>query len=182
MWTDLTQEQKIGIVEYAKENGAWEASEKFEDMVGMTKLSLYQKLKLVVPESKIKNVKSGGEKKKADPEEVVLGPEEEVFLQRIKDGSVGLEEAGRKIAGIVFEKMLKNPESVKFDSFFKTKLLELKQSEQADRNNQAMTLINGMFNGSLPPKSCPKCGHVLYEEAVIVQAPEGPAMLGNLDD
>lgn len=173
-WEYLNENIKVEILEYARDNGVWEAANKYKDEVGMGVQGLYRRLKAVVEGGN----KSGGEV----PGEVELGEEEKVFLQRLKDGTVSLEEASRKVAGIVFEKMLRNPNDVKFDSFFKTKLLELKQSEQADRNNQAMTLINGMFNGRLPPKSCPSCGYVIYEDAVIVAKPEGTTLIGEVVD
>lgn len=174
-WDLLEEETKAEILQYARDNGPWEAAARYKDEVGMGLQGLYLRLKKTV------NFNRRGPSP-STPDDAELGEEEKVFLQRIKDGTVGLEEASRKVAGMVFEKMLRNPNDVKFDAFFKTKLLELKQSEQADKNNQAMMMINMMFNGRLPPKSCPRCGHVLYETPVVINKPDGTQLLGEGDD
>lgn len=187
-WSNLSEELRQEILLYTKEYGAWKASEKYHEAVGVEKSTLYQRLKETFKSAGIKTEEEieKGKRKYSDPDgdekSGELSKEEEIFLERVKNGDVSLEESSRKIAGIVFEKMMRHPEHVKFDAFFKTKLLELKQTEVQDRNNQALTLINSMFNGHLPPKICPKCGYVLYQEIVAQAAIPGTIVEGELAD
>lgn len=92
-----------------------------------------------------------------------LSEEEIDLLLRFKEGKVTLDEASRIVATKVFEKILKNPEDVKFIDFFRAELLKIKQQEVTDRNSWAMELVNRMFAGELPPRNCTKCGHPFIE-------------------
>lgn len=91
------------------------------------------------------------------------------FLQRLKEGKVGLEEGSRIVAAMVFEKILKNPDDIRFIDFFRTELLKIKQQETTDRNHWATELMNRMFSGHLPPKNCIKCGNPFIQEEKNVQ-------------
>lgn len=186
-WMELPESKREEILAFSMEHGAWEGAQKYASEAGMAVQSMYVRLRKIIPldiqqKTRVEREKARMDASKPGEVETELTAEEEVFLERVKNGDVSLEEASRKIAGIVFEKMLRNPGNVKFDTFFKTKLLELKQSEVANQNNLAMSLINGMFNGRLPPKLCPNCGHVLYQEAVIVDSPKGATLEAELDN
>ncbi len=99
------------------------------------------------------------------PQERILTKEQIDFLDRISEGKVGLEEGSRIVATMVFEKMLNNPDKIKFADFYNTELLKIKQTEVRDRNYWAMEMINKWFKGRIPPRYCPKCGQdVLHGE------------------
>lgn len=94
-----------------------------------------------------------------------LTQEELKLLDRFKKGEVSLEEASRVVAVKVFEKMLRNPEDVRFVDFFRSELLKIKHQEVEDRNVHAMEVINRLFAGQLPPRHCPSCGYDVFKMA-----------------
>lgn len=93
-----------------------------------------------------------------------LVPDEIELLQRLKQGTVSLDEVSRVVASKVFERILRNPDDLRFIDFFRTELLKLKQREVDDRNNWAMEFVNRMFMGKLP-MNCEGCGKPLFEHS-----------------
>lgn len=88
---------------------------------------------------------------------------EQELLKRFERGDVDLEEASRVVASRVFEKILRNPDQLKYIDFFRTELLKIKEQESTNRNNWATELMNRMFSGHLPPRNCPKCGYEIVK-------------------
>lgn len=107
-----------------------------------------------------------------------LTSEEVNFLNRLEEGRVTLEEASRIVATKVFEKILKNPDDVRFIDFFRSELLKIKQQETNYKENYAMEMINRLFAGNLPPRECPNCGAKLFN----VTLPKPPSLNGEIID
>ena len=179
-FSKLDQETRDKILAMAGELGAWKTSIKWADAVSMHQMSLYQRIKKDLKKAGVENGKPQPKEEKGKVENK-LTKEEKMFLDRLAQGSVSLEEASRVVAKKVFEKMLKNPGDVRFDNFFKTELLKIKQQENADKQNYMQTLLNRMFSGALPPRHCPQCGYevIKIQEGEIVNA-ESVAATGDL--
>ena len=86
------------------------------------------------------------------------------FLERVGKGEVSLEETTRVVAKKAFEKILKNPNSIKVENWLQSELLKIKKSEFESQNNWRMELIDRMWLGQLPPQICPKCSHNWYQD------------------
>lgn len=102
-----------------------------------------------------------------------LTAEEEDFLDRFKRGEVSFEEASAILAVKVFEKILKNPDEVKYSDFIRMELLKIKLQKMNSRESFAINLTNRLFNGKLPPRICPNCGAEQYK----MDLPEPKVML-----
>ncbi len=171
---EIEDGKKGEILLHAEQYGDWQTAVRYGREVGMSSRQLFGFLQRQnkVKEPKAEKVgKIGGEGPGRE-----LGEEEQVFLQRVRDGDVGLDEASRKVAALVFEKMLKNPDDVRFGDFFKVEFLKIKQTEVQDKKNAATDMIHAMFGGKLPPKICPQCGFHLYQPTVVakpIEAIEG---------
>jgi hypothetical protein len=162
------------IYTMAREKGAWATSLFYASKISMNQVYLSLKLKKYLKNLEGESLPTTTSSSKPIPkpwEKPVkkLTKAEEAFLDGIKKGSIPLEEASKVIASMVFEKMLRNPEDIRFIDFFRTELLKLKQQESQDRNNLALEMINRMFSGNLPPKICPKCGYELYQETKMIE-------------
>jgi hypothetical protein len=169
-------------MEYARTNGAKEASRKYYSLLGYSESSLYFKLRLILKkesgniEGENDSLKSGEETnpflvkanaKKEAYEGIKLSAKEKQLIKDIAEGKVDLEDASRVIASKAFEKLLKFPDSASFTNFIQSELLKLKRQELTDKNTWAMELVNRMFNGVLPPRICPSCGEVLVKLPVL---------------
>lgn len=160
-WDLVNPELQQEIIDYAKEQGHYIAGRKYGSSVNMNEHALGQMLKRKYGTVAKKPVSKNG-RGKYIPEEKELDAEELIFIEKLKKGQVGLEEAGKIVAAKVFEKMLKNPDDVKFVDFFRSELLKIKNQEVNDKKDASMELLNRLFSGQVPPKECPHCGAPLF--------------------
>lgn len=165
---EIEDGKKAEILQHAEEYGDWQTAVRYGREVGMSSRQLFGFLQR---QNKVKEPLVGRKKEKEVPESRELDEEEKLFIERVKAGDVGLDEASRKVAALVFKKMLENPSDVRFGDFFKVEFLKIKQTEVQDKKNAATDMIHAMFGGKLPPKICPKCGHHLFTESITAVKP-----------
>lgn len=84
------------------------------------------------------------------------------LLERFRLGKVETDEMSRLVAVKVFEKILRNPDDIKFIDFFRMEMLKIKRKEQEDRSRNQQELINRFFSGKLPA-NCSDCGSQLFQ-------------------
>ncbi len=111
-----------------------------------------------------------------------LSQEELNFLERVGKGEVSLEEATRVVAKKAFEKILKNPNSIKVENWLQSELLKIKRQEVENQNSWRMELIDRMWLGQLPPQACPKCGHNWYKDHPLGKAEANHLLEHRVDD
>lgn len=169
----LSEEKRNEILNHAAQHDDWQASVRYAREIGLTPKQLDASMK------KYREMQ-GGKGGKGKGRE--LSEEELLFLDRFKSGDVGLDEASRTVATLVFKKMLENPDDVKFGDFFKVEFLKIKQTEVQDKKNAATDMIHAMFGGKLPPKICPKCGYHLVAEPIAIPVSHIDAIEGEVVD
>lgn len=171
----LPQEKREEILKHAGEFDDWQAAVRYAREVGLTPRQLDSGIKKYRAGLSKKTEKEGGSRRELDAEE-------ELFLERVRAGDVGLDEASRKVASLVFKKMLENPDDVRFGDFFKVEFLKIKQTEVQDKKNAATDMIHAMFGGKLPPKICPQCGYKLVGEPLPIASTKVEAIEGEIVD
>ena len=172
----LPEEKREEIYQAALDMGAWETSKRYAQETGMNQNYLFKKLAKYLKKEALVTIeepKTDSGEGQVEGAEKKLSREEKRFLEGLRSGKIGLEEASKRVSAMVFEKIIKNPGDVKFIDFFRTELLKIKQTEVTDRNNWAMEMINRLFAGKLPPRFCPKCGNDLIPALDEVPKIEG---------
>lgn len=171
------------IMEVAREKGAYFSSKQYFEKTEHTRIGLYNKVRETLKKENppptqeelaenkiISSAKSRALGRKLAYEEVKLTPKEKQLIKDIADGKVDMEAASRVIASKAFEKLLKFPDSASFTNFIQSEMLKLKKQELSDRNTWAMELVNRMFNGELPPRLCPNCGHEIIKLPKVLES------------
>lgn len=169
-WPLLDPYLQQAILDHAKEKGARSAANTYAAETGIGANYL---VKLLNKKMGIKPVPRGDKKEKGKwKPEKKLTKEEEEFIGKLKKGEVNLDDAGRLVAAMVFEKMLKNPDDVKFIDFYRTEFLKIKDKEVNDKREASMELLNRLFSGQPLPKVCPHCGKQIFtnEKRLAVEA------------
>lgn len=159
-----------------KKIGLYATATKYAPKAGMSFWGLYNNLKKKVSAGRVATkdgVKSPFVRKKPVKRAQKLTEEENIFLEDLRSGKKDLSEISRLVAVKVFEKMLKYPDDFKFYDFYQSQLLKLKQDEAKSKNTMAMELINRLFNGTLPPTHCPKCGTEIIKIQTVTAIEEG---------
>ena len=195
-WSVLDESYRSIILDYAKANGAYKASQKYAEETDISQGGLYRILAkelkenvdgdgvseiAKVVESTVPPKEKAGRITKEEKKmmggldnpgikKTKLSKQEKEFLRRLETGEASLKETSRFVAVRVFTQMLKNPDQFKFFAWFQTKFLELKQEETQLKDQRMSELISRLFAGKLPPQSCPKCGEHLYGKTTVLEA------------
>ena len=165
----LPLELRNKIIHRARTMGSLVAAKEFYQEAGMNERALRNKLRKMTGENE--EPKSTG-LPNGKPPEKELSSEEMAFLDKLTKGEVSITEMSRFVGRQVFEKMLRNPNDIRFIDFFRTELIRQKEDESKVKDAWAKEVIARFFAGKLPPRFCPKCGHdlsVTQDEAPIAE-------------
>ena len=97
-----------------------------------------------------------------------LSDEELKLLERFRNGDMGFNEMQKEVAIRVFEKILKNPESIKVKDWLQSELVKIKKEESQAKIGALETFVRKLFSGNLPTH-CTKCGSALFLEGEVIQ-------------
>jgi hypothetical protein len=107
-----------------------------------------------------------GRKHEETPENELTEAEVKL-IEGLRDGSTSFDTVQREVAARAFEKILRNPSSLKVKDWLQSELIKIKKEESQAKIGAMEVFLRKMFSGSLPT-NCSKCGTPLFAEAQIV--------------
>jgi hypothetical protein len=111
-----------------------------------------------------------GRKEKHEEDIGELTQQEQSLIEGLRDGSTSFDTVQREVASRAFEKILRNPSSLKVKDWLQSELIKIKKEESQAKIGMMEVFLRKMFSGSLPT-NCAKCGTPLFQEGTIVHEP-----------
>lgn len=106
-------------------------------------------------------------KGKQHEEETELTSQEVSLIEGLRDGSTSFDTVQREVASRAFEKILRNPSSLKVKDWLQSELIKIKKEESQARIGAMEVFLRKMFSGNLPTQ-CMKCGTPLFQEGIVL--------------
>ena len=99
-------------------------------------------------------------------EEKDLTEDELKLIEGLRDGSTSFDTVQREVASRAFEKILRNPSSLKVKDWLQSELIKIKKEESQAKIGAMEVFLRKMFSGNLPT-NCSKCGAPLFAVSAI---------------
>lgn len=100
-------------------------------------------------------------------EESELTAQEVALIEGLRSGSTSFDTVQREVAARAFEKILKNPSSLKVKDWLQSELIKIKKEESQAKIGAMEVFLRKMFSGNLPTH-CAKCGTPLFQEGQLL--------------
>ena len=113
------------------------------------------------------------QKGKPNENETELTDSEKALIEGLRDGSTSFDTVQREVASRAFEKILRNPSSLKVKDWLQSELIKIKKEESQAKIGAMEVFLRKMFSGNLP-MNCAKCGAPLFQpviEGTVVHEP-----------
>lgn len=164
-WNILPNDLRRKIIDEARTTSAMNASKKYYKFTELSAQMLQRHILMILNPAKWDPV----ERKKLEKENREFSSEEKEFLEKIERGEMDMDLMRGKVARMAFERVLRNPDQVKFIDFIRTEILNSKQEEIKASKSWGKEIIARLFAGKLPPRNCPNCNYslVLLGEEVV---------------
>lgn len=102
-----------------------------------------------------------------EEEETELTAQEVSLIEGLRSGSTSFDTVQREVAARAFEKILKNPSSLKVKDWLQSELIKIKKEESQAKIGAMEVFLRKMFSGNLPTH-CGKCGTPLFQEGLVL--------------
>lgn len=149
-WSVLPEALRNEIVKVATEQGAKEAVRQFMSQTTFASEETFY-VRLLQELAKRKKLVA------VAADDAGLQPAEMQLLEDFKNGKVGYDRIQKELASRVFEKILRNPESVNVRDWLQSELVKLKQDETTKQKDALEKFVNSLFGGFIPSIYCPNC-------------------------